>query len=91
MYIIELLRIVLELGPFKPGFYLYCGLFEYDRDTQISGWRGPFKSRAAAKNNVSRDWVAFGLDDPKVKFRLFQPCECSEPLEEKWTVASRSD
>ena len=91
MTFIDLLREILNLGPFKPGFYLYLGRYELDRSLFVVGWRGPFKSRTGALENVSSDWGALGLDIPKVSFRLFQPYECKEPLEEKWTVKSRKN
>lgn len=70
---------LLNIGPYRPGFYTYLGWYTDDRDLKTLGWRGPWKRKDEAKNEVPEWWKMYGHDKPKVRFRLFEPVRDFHP------------
>ncbi len=72
MKILELIKVLLNISTFQPGYYIYLGRYTDDRDLKILGLLGPFGSYREAKQNVPSWWKVCGIDKPKIRFRLFK-------------------
>ena len=71
--ILKIIKLLLGIGNFHPGWYLNLGKHSDDRDLKVLGWKGPFKSRKEAKCNIPAWWGVCGIDKPKIRFRIFEP------------------
>ncbi len=76
----DILKRFFNIGRLHPGFYLYLGLEEYDKNTRTTYWYGPYTNQLSAYNGIPYYWQSSGLGHPKVEFRIFAPFACNDAL-----------
>lgn len=72
--LLEIARVLLDIGEFQPGFYLNLGRYQDDRDLKLSPPKGPYRTWRDAEKEIPKHWgAAGGIDRPKISFRIFAP------------------